>query len=466
MKLIQMQPINYQPSTGMQPPATIREFKGVNTFDSFSIPDSYFTDMSNMCTDDYPSLSVRPGYTTVGAAFGTSVLGIGVWKDTQLHAVFNDGVWRRWDGSAWQTVMSGLSTAAAAYFANLQGDLSDINLFMTNGVNGLKKWDGANAVAFGDAPANLNYITTYSNRLWGASGKELHSCALDQPDKWTLFAGNDEDSYVKDMESSRGENINMLSGGLSKLVIGMPNSLHELYGGLPSDFTLRLITEETGIANNQSAFVQDAVLNLIHENGIYEFNSGGIGPDRAFSTIVDGYLTNINSSAASTDGKKFYFQVEPSKILVFDPRYTTWVMYTGINATCFAMFQHDLYVGDAQGRVLKLGGLTDAGTPISWYAITRPFTSGSVAQKTRWIKLWTFWELGVGSTLNVYLSASSEGEDWELVQTVTGTGNQIERIIVPILKYSLANYVRIKFAGTGWARMHEHTRTVRHLPLY
>lgn len=463
---IQYEPSQYQPLPGMIPDITIREFKGVNTFDKFSIEETFMTDISNMDTEDFPTLTVRKGFTQVGATVGTKVLGLGVWKDQELHAVFDDGTWRKWNGTTWQQLASGLSTTAPFSFTNFQGNLADINLIGCNGVNGLRRYDGNTVQTFGNAPANINYITTYQNRLWGASGKELRASALDQPALWNTFAGNEEDSYAKDIESFRGENINSLSGGMSKLTIGMPNSIHELYGSLPSDFATRLITEETGIANNQSLFVQDSVLRFVHTNGIYEYISGGVSPDRAFSDIVKGYFSNISNTVAGTDGKRFYFQIAAGKILVFDPRLSTWTVYDGINATCFAMFQHQLYVGDAQGRVLRLDGTTDIGSPITFRLVTKPFTSPSVAQRQRWIKLWTFWELAAGTTLNVYFSESSDGEDWQLLKTITGTGNSIERVIIPVNQFALSNMVRIKFEGTGWAKLHEHTRQVRLLPLY
>lgn len=469
MKTIQYPLPNYQPLPGMVDPITVRTFRGVNTYDPFSIDDSYFTDISNFMTDDFPTMTVRPGYTKLGSTYGTKVLGIGTWKDQQLHAVFNDGVWRRWDGTTWQTVLSGLSTTANCYFTNFKGNQSDECLFMTNGVNGLKKWDGTSAVAFGDAPSDINFITTYSNRLWGASGKELHASSLNKPDKWNEFdisTYGDEASYAKTLETTRGEKINMVMGGLSKLMIGMPNSLHEMYGNLPSDFSFRLITEETGIANNQSGLVQDAVFYEIHVNGIYQYVTGGVGPDRSFSDSVKAYFTNINNSVAATDGKKFYFQIEPGKILVYDPRLTTWTVYNGINATCFAIFQNQFYIGDDQGRVLRLGGTDDAGTPITAYAVTKPFTNASVAQRMRWLKMWTFWELAAGSTLNIYFSATADGNDWDLLQTITGTGTQIQRVIIPVDKFQYENMVRIKFETIGWARLHEHTRKYRQLPLY
>ena len=464
MKPITYPKTQYQPLTGFDT-VPIREFKGVNTYDSLSIDESFFSDISNMQTDDYPTLTVRPGYTVLGSA-GSRVLGLGVWKDEELHAVFDDGTWRRWNGSSWTTLASGFSTTAMWSFTNFQGNQSDVCLFGTNGVDGLRRYNGSTVSAFGNGPSDLNYITTFSNRLWGASGKTLHASALDQPDKWQLFNGNDEDSYFKEIESTLGENINMLSGGMSKLTIGLPNSLHELYGGVPSDFNTWIITEETGVYNNQSVFVQDGIMSFIHNNGIYQYISGGTGPDRSFSDIVKGYDLNISSTSAGTDGKKFYYYAQSGKILVYDPRLVTWTVYDDIYATCFATFQDQLFIGDQLGRVLRLEGTTDGGNPISWYAITKTFSNSSVAQKMKWVKLWTFWELASGSTLNVYFSPSATGNDWTLIKTFTGTGNQIQRIILPVDQFQLENMVRIKFAGTGWARMHEYTRYIRALPLY
>lgn len=464
-----LSPTQYQDIGGVLDPIIVRDFKGVNGYDPLSIADNFLTDMKNMTSDDYPALSVRPGYTVLGSAIGSKVLGLGSWKDRELHAVFSDGTWRKWNGSSWTTLLSGLNTSADCYFTNYQGNLSDINLFMTNGVDTMRRYDGSSISAISGAPAGANFITTFQNRLWVGVGKELHACALDQPDQWSLFNGNDEDSYARDMESTAGEDINMLSGSLTKLTIGMPNSVHELYGGVPSDFSTRLVTEDGGFSNNKSAATQSGLMRFMNKFGIYEF-AGGTIPDKSFSEIIRKYLSNINTDSCSgSDGERLYFFVPPNTLLMYDPRpgIEAWNVWQDIRSTCFLEMNNDLYIGTSDGRVLRLGGTNDGGNAISWYAITKPFTAGSIAQKTRWIKMYTFWELAAGSTLSIYLSPSVEGNDWELVQTITGTGNQIQRIMIPIdNKYALANMLRIKFEGSGWARMHEYTRQVRQLPLY
>jgi hypothetical protein len=452
---------------GMQEPIPIREWQGANTFDPLSIADSYWTDVSNLTTADYPAASVRPGYSVLGSAIGTKVLGMGIWKDTELHAVFSDGTWRKWTGSVWTTLKSGLSTTAMWSFTNFEGNFAGINLLGANGVNGLHRYDGSTVQTFGDAPGSINYLTTYQNRVWGAFGREIRACKLDDATSWNSFPGTDEDSFGKPIESIRGEDVNMLSGSPSKLTIGMPNSLHELYGGLPSDFTVRKITEQTGVANNQAALVQDSYMRFLHQTGLFEYLSGGLYPDKAFSEIIAGFTQNITANAAAgTDTEKLYFYDGSSCILMYDPRsgVQAWSVWHGIAPTCFTIFQHQLYIGDASGRVLRLGGaVDDAGTPIIWYAVTKPFTSSSISQRQRWLKLWLTVELAAGSSVQVYMSPSVSGNDWTLIQTITTSGSQ--RVLVPVQSFTLENTVRIKLAGTGWARIHELTRKVRLLPM-
>lgn len=463
-------PIQYpiselQELPGIIPPKTIREFRGVNGFDPFSISDNYFTDASNVVTDDFPAFSTCPGYLVLGSAIVSKVLGLGVWEDKELHAVFSDGTWRKWTGTAWsEALASGLDTSAMWSFTSFEGSWSEMNLVGCNGVNGLRRYNGSTVQTFGDAPSNINFVTTYQNRLWGAFGTEIRASKLDDATQWSSFPGTESDSYGKTLESLRGEDVNMLSGGLSKLVIGMPNALQELYGSIPSDFATRTVTEDVGVENNNSVLIHDSVMRGIHRDSIFEYISGGVSPDRTFSDIVRKYIQGVSGAAAGSDGRKLYFFVQ-DKILIYDTVFQTWTIRKGIQATCFAVMKGEMYVGDASGRVLKLGGDTDAGQPISWYAVTRIFTNSSTAQKSRWLKMYTMAELAAGSTLNIYLSESKEGDDWELVQSITGSGINIQRILIPVQKFTLSNMLRVKFAGTGWARVHELTMQSRQLPL-
>lgn len=451
---------------GIMPPVTVREFRGINTYDPLSIDETFWMDMSNMTTDDFPNASVRPGYSVLGSTSG-KVLGLMVWKAKEIHVVLNDGTWRKWTGSAWTTLATGLNTTARWYWTNFQGSFDDINLIASNGVDPIKRYDGSAVSNLSGAPSGGNFITTYSNRLWCAVGKEVHACALDQPTVWTDFSGDDSDSYVKTMESTAGEDVNMLSGGLYRLTIGMPSSVHLLFGNLPSDFNTRLVTEDEGFASNSGVATQNGVMWFMHRTGIYTY-SASTNPDKSNSDIVKTFYPLIDGkSTAGTDGTKLYFNLQNGKTLVYDPRVSAWNVWDLPNAEHYVEVNNELYIGDDTGRVLKLGGAaTDNGTPISWYAVTKPLTNGSVAQTTRWLKLFVHVYLAEGTTMNVFLSDTKDGNDWELVHTVTGTGQNIDRIMIPIGKFVLSNMVRIKIAGSGYAKFFEHTRQVRQMPLY
>lgn len=441
----------------------IREFRGLNTFDPLAIGDNFWTDVSNLDSSAFPFTSVRPGYTVVGQ-FGTRVLGLAAWKGIEIHAIFDDGTWRRLDGTSWTTLKSGLSTTAEWSFTNFQGAWDQVNLVGANGVDGLHRYDGITVQTFGDAPANINYLTTYQNRIWGAFGNEIRACRLDNGEQWNHFPGTEEDSYGKTIESDRGESINFLSGSLSKLTIGFPNSVRELYGGLPSDFADKLITDDEGFANNRSGITQNGTLSFLHRTGIYQY-SGGSLPSSEFSEIIGNYPLNLSAAAAGTDGKKLYFQAG-NDLVVFDSRTDiyAWHIWRGINATCF-LYTDALYIGDTQGRVLKIGGTTDNGNPISWHAVSKVFSGDVYAQRNRWYKLYLTADLAAGSTLNVSLSKSVDGEDWEIVQSVTGNGLGSTKILVPVGKYALEQYVRIRLDGTGYMKLYEITRQTRTLPL-
>jgi hypothetical protein len=459
---------NYQPLPGIQQAITVREWKGLSSFDPLSIADNLFTSISNFVLDEYPVIATRRGYSVLGSAISTSVLGLGVWKNQQLHAVFGDGTWRVFNNNTWQTLASGLNTSARWSFTNFQGNWSDIHLVAANGVDPIKHYDGTTVADLTGAPAKGNYITTYQNRLWCAVGKEIKSCALDQPEKWELYNGDDEDSYGKEMESMAGETVNMLSGSLTKLTIGMPNSLHEMYGGVPSDFTTKMVADRIGVRNNQSVITQDGVIYFANLNGVYQY-TGGILPDKSFSEVVKGFINGVSStSCAGTDGKTLFFATHQNSILNYDPRIQAWTMLTDIDPLCFALMGENLYVGDSKGRVLQLFGAAKDGTQdVKWSLVTKPFNNSSIAQKLRMYKLWAVVDLLSTSNLKIYLSPSINGNDWVQVGEITPASDLIKhRVIIPTAKMANENYIRIKFEGTGYFKLHELTRQQRELPLY
>lgn len=457
------------PNTTRRSPIIQREFRGVNKLDAFSIRDEFATETENFISSAYPALTVRPGYSVLGT-FGTKVLGIGIWKDTQIHAVFNDGTWRRLNGDGtWTQLASGLSTTAEWTFTNFQGNLADINLVGSNGVDAIKRYDGATVQNLANAPAGGNYITTYQNRLWTfvSSVNEIQASSLDMADNWATFVGEETDSYRKTIESPNGEKINGLFSELSKLTTGFPNSIKKLLGGVPSDFNDQSVSQTIGIVNNKSAVTIDGFMRFYSSKGFYQYG-GGVAPDKTFSEVVQYYADNVNAtgralSVVGSDGKYIYFSLSmngttPDTLLVYDQIHRVWNVWKGFSALHIVRMGDSLYIGDNSGRVIKLGGSSDNGTAITSKLVSKPFTASSMSQKMRWLRLWVTLDLPVGSSISVYLSKSASGDsDWvQAGTTVAGTGTiQRRPIYFPSNIIPPSEQIRYKIEGTGPYTIHE-----------
>jgi hypothetical protein len=463
-----------------KPPTTQKEFRGINKLDPFSIRSEFFSDSKNLISNNYPALTVRPGFSVLGQ-FGGLVLGLGVWKDKEIHAVFDDGTCRRLNGDGtWTQLASGLSTTAEWTFTNYQGNLAGINLIGSNGVDPIKRYDGTSVQNLANAPSGGNFITTYQNRLWCAVGNELRASSLDMADEWTNYAtpsSGENGSFGKVIESPNGETINGLFGELAKLTVSFPNSIKKLLGGVPSDFNDQSVSQTIGIVNSKCAVTLDGMMAFFNSRGFYQYG-GGVAPAKDFSEVVQYYADTCKAaarglSAVGTDGEKLYFSIPldggstPDTILVYDPKFQSWNVWKGISALHFAQMGNDLYIGDASGRVLKLGGTSDNGTPIEWYGVSKPFTARSMSQTIRWMKMHVTVDLPAGSQMNVFLSKSASGDaDWEPVGSITSSDNlQRYPFNVTSDKVQNAQQIRFKIAGTGPATIHEVAWNQDELPL-
>lgn len=461
-------------------PKVINEFKGVNKLDRYSIGEKFAMSTKNLTSDKYPALTTRPGQSILGAAVGTKCLGIGIWKDTEMLAAFNDGTIRKWTGSAWGAALkSGLSTTAEWSFANFKGGLAGINLFGTNGVNSMLRYDGA-TITDVTGPSGGNYITQFADRLWCATGNEIHASTYRNGLDWTTVSTPelDTDSWYTTVETTDGETIDGVKAGLTKLVVTKPSSIHELYGYAPSDYSVRPITYDTGCLNNKSMAVLNGIMYLVDSTGIYKY-SGGTLPSKVFSVRVQNYIDTINQSAKvasciGTDGNKLYISIPvtsstaPDTILVFDPKYDTWFVWDNFTALQFAQLGANFYFGDNGGKVHQVTGTTDNAVAISWEWISPPITSPTYAQLIRWFTAWVTASVTASSTFNVYLSKLDTGDtDWTLIKSLTANG-----IVESTPIYLSANtqaqnakYLRVKFSGTGPMDLREFTREEEYNPL-
>lgn len=470
MKPAQYQQPQYQEVGGKALPQTVRVFQGLNGFDPLSIEDSYLTEMTNMSSDDYPSVSTRAGYSLIGK-FGTGeVLGMGTYLNQEVHAIFSDGVWRKYriQGSTinWTVVASGLSTNVKYDFTGYQG-----NLVVSNGSDSLRVYNGTSVSFLAGSPAG-KFVTTYQNRLWVVSGDELLACAVDSPTVWDRFNGGAGDSYGRQIETPRNEPVTMLYAASDRLLIASEKSFSELAGTDPTNFTVSLVSPEIGASSNRGVTTYGSVTTFISPRGIYEY-TGGVLPSRNFSEIIQNFIGIVpDYVCAGTDGTKIYYQIS-GRILVFDTRsgIQTWSSWANLNVRVFLTFyspflnMETIYVGTNDGRIISFDSTTDVGNPISWSVTTKPFNNASNAQKQRWYKMFLVVEF-TGS-MQVSLSKDATGTSFEQLESYSSSGAlETKRVIIPVQKYALENQIRIRISGQGRAKIHEITRQSRTLPLY
>jgi len=450
------------PPVRARPVTTISIFAGINREDAFTINAGEATVTKNLTSAKYPALTVKPGFSLLGSAIGTRVLGLGVWKDTELHAIFNDGTWRKWTGTAWSSALkSGLSTTAEWSFCNFMGNLAGINLIAANGVDPIQRYDGSTVQALTGAPTGGNYIEQHDNRLYCAVGNELHFSPLRIADDWTTVNGDDADPGVIVVETNDGETICGLKAGSGHVIIFKPSTMHELYGTSASDYRLIPAAEDIGILNNKCCVNLNAITYFVDDTGIYRYN-GGSRPDDTFAVRVRGYIRGMNPSARNTacigtDGNRLYVAIPvtsssaPDTVLEFDPTNNTWYVWEDVAPVFMAKKGSNWYMGDASGRVLQIGGTTAAGTAITWNWVSKPFSARSLAQRIRWYRAFFAGVVPEGSTLQVYLSKSASGDDdWLLARSINADGViSSSRVGIPTTMIPNAQWIRVKFQGTG-----------------
>lgn len=459
-------------------PITINRFLGVDKRNRFSLSPEYAMSTKNLSSDKFPYLSTRLGQTMLSTQV-SKVLGIGVWKDSEVHVVFSDGSWRKNVAGVWTTLATGLSTSARWTFTNFDGAYSDIFLIGTNGVDSMKKYNGTTVASIAGAPAGAKFVTQFSDRLWCIVGNELKASAFRDGDDWSTVSvpEQDTDSWYTIIETPDGESICGLKAGMTKLVIAKPSSIHELYGYAISDYTVRPVTFDIGALNNECMVVLNGVLFLLDSTGLYAYGGGTI-PEKRFSVRMQDYIDNINQTAKSlsaigTDGNKLYISIPvtssttPDTVIEFDPKEGTFYPWDSMNVLCFAQQGANFYMGDNNGKVNQLTGTTDNSVAISYEWISKPFVAPSMAQLVRWLRAWITAYVPTGGTLSIYISPTDTGDTWTLVKSITA-GTVVES--TPLYMDSVpqatnARYMRVKFSGTGPVDIYEFTREDEYEPL-
>lgn len=471
---------------GILKPVAVSKFTGIDRQDMFGIDDGAATYLKNLCAGSYPAMAVRPGFTKLGN-IGGSVQGLGAYQDGTLHAIASE--WYYWSGSAFVPIMS-LATTGAYSFCNFRGSASNPNLMLLS--NGQSQYWASSATGSAseipELPPENPGLDTHDNRVYAAGGNNGETqgnyvswCSLGAPQYWTpgMPSSDPGDAGGLTVETPYGTQISCIKAGPQHLIIFMPRYMTELWGTDPVNFQLQEVSSQIGcVAQNAAVMAADGNCYFVGLSGIYQY-SGGVIPDKSFSLPVQWYIDNMNQAAAGTcvagtDGTSVYFAIPtgtataPNYVLVYNTRYPgIWYVYElGFSCTAMTMMAGVLYMGDSNGNVYQMNaGTTDNGTATPWEWTSKPFGGGSLAQRQQWNKMWITVTLPAGSTLQIWLSPSADGNDFVQAGSLTGSAlTQSTRVLIPVTMVANANWVRVRLVGTGPCTVHEVTRQMREMP--
>jgi hypothetical protein len=472
-KKIDVERQSWNPISGVQPPSVIRQFDGVNQISPFSIKDSFATRNKNVSTDKYPSLAVRGGYSVLYDTGTSEIDGLAVYQGKELHVIAG-GSWRRYKDGTWTTIKTGLASGEKWSFVNFQGGFSTMHLLATNGIDAALKYDGTSVVNLVNAPAGSDFISSHNNRVYIAAKSTVYFSALRKAEDWSTVG----EAGQLVVETTDGKDITGIISGSARLTIFKHNSVHELFGTNPGNYTMKTVTENVGSPTGYSAQVIDGVIYFLGNDGVYQY-SGGSMPDKEFSLQVMDTIRRVNplyahKSVSWTDGIRYYLAVptggntSPDTVLQYDPMFNiwnTWEFNPRISANAVLM-NGVLYGGNQSGEVMKFDASSDGGAAISWEWVSKPFSFSSLAAKSRWFRLWAVADVPSGSTMNIHLSDQEDGENWTLVKTVGADADvQAQEILIPITLVNHSNFIRVRLSGSGPVTVYEVSRQERVFPM-
>lgn len=275
---------------------------------------------------------------------------------------------------------SGLSTLARYIFA-VQND----NLYITNGVNVMSKWDGTTYTATSPgSPPTAKYAFVHKNLMFLAGNStnpsRLYFSALSDPESWPAL------NFI-DVGKGDGDTITGLAFLLDRLIVTKQNSVWILEGDSSSTFILRRATDLAGCVDMHSIVTVNNTLGMLGRDGYYFFD--GVRMQLASEKISTTFDALNKSQLALVASEHFpsirkVFISVPSgsmtsndTVLVFDTLRAAWTKYKGINAASWVTWRqfnvdHLLFGSATVGQMYDAEtGYSDDGAAIACYAVTK-----------------------------------------------------------------------------------------------
>lgn len=369
-------------------PWPIKDFSGGinNKAENSLIADNECEDAQNCIAVTVGRLQKRKGQEKLNSvALGGPIQGLhayyyGVDLLTRKLIAASNGSVYYWDGAAFQSIKTGLSTTAPVLFETLVNYMVGMN-----GVQAPWKWDGTTQLLLANAPAQGKCPVLHYEKLFCiADADTVRWSDSFQPETWPAV-------NVWDFDKGDGDELSALFVYSKKLLACKKRSIHVLTGSSLDDFDSTKRESQHGVAGPRAGVVVEPYFYYISEDGIFQFD--GLQSIDLTSTKIPRTWEGVNklalgnAVAAYIDGRLWFCVPEGASttnnlVLVYDLIFKSWWVYRGIEASCFVQLNDGntikTYSGHAtQGYVVQQNvGFNDMGTAISAYWNGKNFDGG------------------------------------------------------------------------------------------
>ncbi len=445
---------------------------GINTaFPGFDISESELMDSVNMCADLYPAISVRSDrvYSSHPSVV-SGVTAFGQRGNEDLHIV-SDGVWSYAGpaSSSWAIMTSTMTTKKGTFVEfNTQAFRYTIlcNVAATSGSSEVN-WacDGTTTlISLTSNNPHSNLYVAHKYRLWGVDGnlRTLKHSALGTIIDWVTSL----DAGAYDVTNAKGPITAITSYGGEAIVVWTENSMHQVYGSSPGDFTIVDLYDEIGCINNNCHVQCNGVLYFANRNGIYSFNGGQ--PKLISEPIKKYFDTGLTTDYYSMGAaeNKVYFIINAAGttakvFLVYDTKYQKWHRESGA-IFGVATLNNTLYGQVTDHKLQKLNSTGKTGldntTAISWEfntkIFTNPYLDQNVAINEAWIK---HGGMGTGTLSVAYSTLGDTGTGAASYTTFIESSNLThstyalkQQTLLGFSKLDEQPWYHLKFSGIGY----------------
>jgi hypothetical protein len=428
---------------------------GVNRYSTiYNIDKSEAYDSRNVSSKNYPSLSVRDGFSLsfdTGSSPLTTPNGMGVRNASTLHIV--DGtVWKAWNGSAFVNVATGITnTSATILDFNREADTLTL---LFNGTD-KKAYNGTTVIDLTEAPATkLICIDDY--RLYAIKNKRLFYSGVSDPTDFTSL----DNSGVVTISGMKGTETALAS--YQDIVISWSDkTMHLLYGDRYDNFQL-MDPMQVGCVSHRSVIEHNSKLYFMDYNKFQLF-TGGFPVE--VSQKVRKILEDINYTykekiCSGSQGKYIYISIPYGNVtnnnltLEFDTETGNWYLIDK-GYLNFVNIGEELYGLATDGKIDKLNdGTTNRGTAISWYHETGIFNYALVSARNTLSEIWLEVYLPIGSTLAIYYKNDITTTFTKIQDITPNASVQKVHVVIPTNIMQNINRYQLKFQGTGICDIH------------